>query len=74
MNTIRFLLALSSISFAVFISLICFGIVSQSAFLVSAVAWLLLLTVKAYTPRRDTWAPRSSRLALKNRFALQLAA
>ena len=74
MTTIRLLLALSSISLAAFFALICFGTVSELVFLFSAASWILLLAVKAYTPRRAAWVPLAARTAaLKGRFALPLA-
>ena len=74
MNSIRILLGISSATSAFFFILLALGTLSAPAFVVSAIAWIVLLTFKAYTPRTIGWQPLVRANCLKARCELPLAA
>ncbi|OIR06343.1 hypothetical protein GALL_115330 [mine drainage metagenome] len=58
MKTITILTSTASATLGAFFLTIGAGYISLTLFLAAAVAWVILLTVYAYTPRERTWLPK----------------
>ncbi len=74
MKTITLLTSIASAALGAFVLSIGAGHVSLTLFLVAAVAWVVLLTVYAYTPKERTWLPKLPKAASAERSAASVKA
>jgi archaellum biogenesis protein FlaJ (TadC family) len=63
MKSISILTSIASAALGAFVLGIGIGYVSLTLFLGAAIAWVLLLTVYAYTPRERSWLPKRAKVA-----------
>ena len=63
MKHIKILTSVASLALATFLAALVSGVASLFLFLVASVAWILLIGVYSYTPRRS-WLPRKDRVNL----------